>query len=1347
MQGLDKLTKSELLELVRTLECRLDERAAGDLALSRPSPLELDFVCYQALQVLDNSGIPAFVYDTGSEALHSGRSFAGKPGSDFKLLAANHCMAALTGYQPEELLNRGLLSLLAHDERGGVRRLLNLPRQGAFSSSGGWRHRTKTGEIREVEASGYDLDFRGRRARFVIVQDVTRRKREALMQQRLASIVENSYDAIVSTTVDGTVLSWNQAAERLFGYSAAEMVGRSIDPLLPPEIAEQEKASIRPRIMAGEQVDSREAVRLHKSGERIDVAASVAPLRNTCGAIVGISSIVRDIRAHKEAERKLAESHERLRALASLSYDWCWEQDQDLRFTYHSGEWAENRDVIPNTVIGCTRFDLPIIWPSDQQREEHVRVLAERKPFKDIEYRVRDPDGHEYDMTISGEPVFDQAGRFKGYRGIGRDVTERRKQEQRLRLLSAIVGSTDDAIMSWSLDGTVLTWNPGAEAMLGFSAEEIVGKGLALLVAPGNGDWEEITRRVIAGEKVLNHETVRRHRNGTMLQVTVTCSPMRDEAGQVTAVSCVARDILHQKLQERLVVEGHQRLKLALESADLSLWDWDIPALRVHYDDAFNRLLGYAPGELASASRLWDGLIHPDDAALVAERIACHLDERCEFCDVEFRLRRRDGEWLWVAARGRVVMRDRSGGPLRMMGTCQGISTRKRAEQTSQMLASFLDSSADSIVSRALDGTVLSWNRGAERILGYTATEMVGVSHLVLIPEERRDENARVTELVRAGRTISNLETVCRHKDGREVHVALTVAPLRDADGKVMGVASIGRDITERIHIDSARGLLAAVVESSHDAIISHNLEGTILSWNQGAEEIFGFGASEVIGRSYRLLVPGESPEQVRERCSRLARGERIPPFEAAGRRKDGGTVLVSVSVAALRGEAGRIVGVAAVARDVGPQKRLELLMERTQAIGHVGGWELDCRTGRVFWTDETYRIHDLSPGKYVPSVDSSIGFYAAEAVPAIDNAMRRAMDPGEPFDLELPLITARGRRIWVRVIGETQREDGRVSHVHGTLQDITSRRQVEDALRESERQLDSILDNAAEGMIVLSATGGIERFNRQAQQMFGYSAQEVRALHLQQITVELGYEEQGVGVAGWMQRLLGSHREVTGRRKDGSIFPLELAVSEIAMSPGPNKFTAIVRDITDRKSWESRIYSLAYSDSLTGLPNRLLLRDRLEHAIAAAQRNRTLVGVLFFDLDHFKAINDSYGHHVGDELLREIAERTRSCVREIDTVSRLGGDEFVVVLPELREPLDAAAVARKILGVLGQACRIDNHDVTITQTVGISIYPQDGPDADTLLRNADSAMYHAKESGKNRFQFFAEGKGLEARD
>jgi diguanylate cyclase (GGDEF)-like protein/PAS domain S-box-containing protein len=310
---------------------------------------------------------------------------------------------------------------------------------------------------------------------------------------------------------------------------------------------------------------------------------------------------------------------------------------------------------------------------------------------------------------------------------------------------------------------------------------------------------------------------------------------------------------------------------------------------------------------------------------------------------------------------------------------------------------------------------------------------------------------------------------------------------------------------------------------------------------------------------------------------------------------------------------------------------------------------------------------------------------------------------------------------------------------VTAVARDISEQRRAQRALLESERQLDAILNNAAEGMIVLSEEGGIERINLVAQFMFGYGLEEAQRLNLRQLTLELvGDEAAGAPQpVAWMRRFVGSRRELTGRRRDGSIFPLEIAVSEIGLTPERPKFTAVVRDITERKTWESRIYTLAYTDALTGLPNRLLLRDRLEHAIAAAQRNRTLVGVLFFDLDHFKAVNDSYGHHVGDQVLREIAERVRRCVRDVDTVCRLGGDEFVIVLPEVREAADAGAVALKILTALSQPYRIDTYDLTVTPTVGISIYPQDGPDADTLVRNADTAMYHAKESGKNRFRFY----------
>jgi len=312
---------------------------------------------------------------------------------------------------------------------------------------------------------------------------------------------------------------------------------------------------------------------------------------------------------------------------------------------------------------------------------------------------------------------------------------------------------------------------------------------------------------------------------------------------------------------------------------------------------------------------------------------------------------------------------------MRMMGICQEISERKRAQHVGQMMSAFLDSSDDIIISRNLDGIILSWNRGAQRSLGYLPEEAIGRNIRALIPAERIDEIARISDVVRGGGTVSNLDTVRCHKSGRDVHLSLAAAPLRDAEGNVVGVASIGRDITQRIRVDAERSLLAAVVDSSSDAIVSLGLECTIRSWNHSAELMLGYSASEVVGHHYRMLLTDEALEHVRVRRPRLQRGEPIAPFETLIRRKDGGFVLVSVAAAALREGSGQIAGVAAVVRNIGSHKRLEVLLARTQTIGHVGGWELDSRSLRLFWTTETYRIHGLDTEQPAPSLAQSLNF------------------------------------------------------------------------------------------------------------------------------------------------------------------------------------------------------------------------------------------------------------------------------------------------------------------------------------------------------------------------------------
>ena len=190
-----------------------------------------------------------------------------------------------------------------------------------------------------------------------------------------------------------------------------------------------------------------------------------------------------------------------------------------------------------------------------------------------------------------------------------------------------------------------------------------------------------------------------------------------------------------------------------------------------------------------------------------------------------------------------------------------------------------------------------------------------------------------------------------------------------------------------------------------------------------------------------------------------------------------------------------------------------------------------------------------------------------------------------------------------------------------------------------------------------------------------------------------------------------------------------------------------LIQDLEERKRVEQSIRHMAHHDALTGLPNRALFRDRLTHAMAQADRYHQILAVLFLDLDRFKAINDTLGHNVGDELLKLAAERLRSCIRDCDTVARLGGDEFTIIVDDIVEIQDAAVVAQKILDTISQPFNLHGHEVFISVSIGLTLYPNDDENADNLLRNADSAMYRAKEYGRNNYQFYVADMNVKARE
>jgi diguanylate cyclase (GGDEF)-like protein/PAS domain S-box-containing protein len=300
-----------------------------------------------------------------------------------------------------------------------------------------------------------------------------------------------------------------------------------------------------------------------------------------------------------------------------------------------------------------------------------------------------------------------------------------------------------------------------------------------------------------------------------------------------------------------------------------------------------------------------------------------------------------------------------------------------------------------------------------------------------------------------------------------------------------------------------------------------------------------------------------------------------------------------------------------------------------------------------------------------------------------------------------------------------------------GTHVDITEQKQAEDKLR----QAATVFENTAEGVMITDAQKCIVAVNRA---FTGYEQADVlgkppTVLHSSQHTAE--HYESAWNLAQTTGRWQG---EIWSQRKSGEVYPQWLTISSIRSNAGDlTNYVGVFADITPIKESQQQLEHIAHHDPLTDLPNRLLLHARLEHAMERAHREKNLLAVLFLDLDRFKNVNDTLGHPAGDRLLQAVAKQLVNYAREDDTVARLGGDEFTILLEGLQEPKDAGAVAYKILQTITKPFRLDGHEVYVTGSVGISLYPDDGQDVTTLLKNADSAMYRAKEQGRNNYQFY----------
>ena len=346
-------------------------------------------------------------------------------------------------------------------------------------------------------------------------------------------------------------------------------------------------------------------------------------------------------------------------------------------------------------------------------------------------------------------------------------------------------------------------------------------------------------------------------------------------------------------------------------------------------------------------------------------------------------------------------------------------------------------------------------------------------------------------------------------------------------------------------------------------------------------------------------------------------------------------------------------------------------------------------------------------------------------------------------FQVEYRIQHADGRVRWVWEHGVGVRDaSGRVIAIEGIVEDITARVESEQALREAERRYRSLFDNAIEGIFRTTPDGRYLDANPALARIYGFATPQELVDSLRDIKSQLYVDPER---REEFMRIIKTRGEISGfesrvYRKNGDM----IWISENARAVFDDEgrvlhYEGTVEDITERRQNQARIEQQANYDSLTGLANRSLLNDRLQQAIYTAASYGARLAVVFVDLDRFKYINDTLGHDVGDRLLQVMAERLTSAVAESDTVARLGGDEFVLLLHGHAGPDTVATVLERLLPTISAPLRYGQSDLEVTCSIGVALYPDDGSDPATLLKHADSAMYRAKEQGRNNFQFFTE--------
>ena len=806
------------------------------------------------------------------------------------------------------------------------------------------------------------------------------------------------------------------------------------------------------------------------------------------------------------------------------------------------------------------------------QPTDDLQVAAVNGRHELDDWRVR-RDGSRFIANVIYTALLDGGGAPRGFAVVLRDITERKLSELTRAWLASMVEHTMTAIIGLSPAGIIESWNPAAGHLFGFTAAEAIGQSLALLTPDDRLEEQGILLERLRAGDAQTLETARRTKDGRVLEVILTVAPVIDGRKNLVGVSASLTDITARKLAEEALWRSEERLSLAQDAAHVGIWDWDPRTGSLSWTAEMLNLYGVASPAATYAE--WRQLVHVDDIA----RVEAERDEalrRQQSFNIEYRVMQGSGEVRWIALRGEGYY-SADNEVKRVLAINMDVNDRKRAEERLRESEECFRALADS-------APVLIWIAGPQKtqFCNQAYRDFVGVaddSELVgsgwskyLHPDDREGYIAAYLAALNQ-REQFEADFRMRRVDGQYRWMKSLAKPRFTDTGTFLGYAGCTIDIHDRKIAEAQLALLAAVVNSSQDAIYSFTLDARILSWNSAAETLFGWTEAEVLGQPASLFAPAELIAERERLIELVTRGESVRQFETTCVRKDGSRFDAMLTFSPVVAH-GNIVGISAITRDITERKRAQ---EQRDEQARLLDLSLDAiivsstAGGTIqYWNEGAEKLYGYSAAE---ALGHSIDELLKTAYPVSRLDIGKKIDDEGEWDGRLVHIRKSGAQ--VAVLSRMQRiirPGGDV--ILEVNRDITIIEEAERAVTEAAAHLNAIVETAVDGIITIDERGAVESVNPAAEKIFGYPAADMVGMEISLLVPDLA-DSGGYALSSHLSTGEGqsteSSAEMRGRRKNSNEFPLDVGFSETVL--GERRFfTALVRDASARKKAEQAL-------------------------------------------------------------------------------------------------------------------------------------------------------------------------------